>query len=82
MRNVMTLGGLCRLNAEARPGAQTCWGGTGRRLRHSVLKQDYGVEPNMMLLVDQESDVQDLGLGLGGSTADDASETTQNDTEI
>lgn len=37
----------------------------------------------MKLLLEQESDVQDLGIGLGSSTADDATpETTQNDTEI
>lgn len=37
----------------------------------------------MKLLVEQESDIEDLGIdGLGGTTADDVSTETSNTTEI
>lgn len=36
----------------------------------------------MMLLVEQESDIEDLGIGLGGTTADDKSAATSDTTEV
>lgn len=37
----------------------------------------------MKLLIEAESAVQDLGVGLGGSTADDQTpDSTQDDTEL
>lgn len=36
----------------------------------------------MMLLVDQESDIESLGLGLGSTTENDASVESDNTTEV
>lgn len=50
----------------------------------SVLEEpnDPEVKHYMMLLAEQESDIEALGLGLGSTTADDVSETTDNVTEV
>lgn len=82
MKNLITDARLSGLG-KRRGACRRTRAGEARTPFTALRPQNNGVEPNMMLLVEQESDIEDLGIsGLGGTTADDTSTATSDTTEV